>query len=129
MAGAVEEVDLVRVHGMIAAVGDLTRLAILARLRERDRCVCHLVDERRLKQSVVSHHVGILRRAGLIHSYPHPTDRRWLYYRLDRPAISGLADHLAWLADGVDYNPDPLPCAADERAIAAETRTVSESAS
>jgi DNA-binding transcriptional ArsR family regulator len=34
-------------------------------LRHRDHCVCHLVERLSLKQSVIWHHVGVLRRAGL----------------------------------------------------------------
>ncbi|MBA2454285.1 MAG: winged helix-turn-helix transcriptional regulator [Chloroflexia bacterium] len=97
----------------LAALADPTRFAILALLRRRDQCVCHVVEELGLKQSVVSHHVGVLRRAGLISSYPHATDRRWLYYRLNRDALDGLAGQLSWLLDDGEYDPTPLPCAAD----------------
>lgn len=96
-----------------AALADPTRMAILGLLRQRDHCVCHLVETLGLKQSVVSHHIGVLRRAGLVTSWPHPDDRRWLYYRLDRGAVDQVADALGWLADERDYNPEPLPCAAD----------------
>ena len=96
------------------ALADPTRLAILTLLRRRDQCVCHLVEALRLKQSIVSHHVGILRRAGLITSWPHPTDRRWLYYTLDRSALEQIAGYLGWLLDEREYDPRPLPCAADE---------------
>lgn len=97
----------------LAALADPTRFAILALLRRQDQCVCHFVEELGLKQSVVSHHVGVLRRTGLISSYPHATDRRWLYYRLNREALEGLAGQLGWLLDDGDYDPTPLPCAAD----------------
>lgn len=97
----------------LAAVADPTRFAVLGQLRRQDQCVCHLVEELGLKQSVVSHHVGVLRRAGLITSYPHPTDRRWLYYRLNRDALAGLSNQLGWLLDTSDYDPTPLPCGAD----------------
>lgn len=96
-----------------SALGDPTRLAILGLLRERDHCVCHFVERLDLKQSIVSHHVGILRRAGLIRSYPHPTDRRWLYYTLDRDALATLATRVAWHLDLSAYDPTPLPCGAD----------------
>jgi len=98
----------------LTALADPTRLAILALLRGRDHCVCHLVEALGLKQSVVSHHVGVLRRAGLVTSWPHPEDRRWLYYRLDRPALAQVASHLGWLLDDREYDPEPLPCAVDE---------------
>lgn len=96
------------------ALADPTRVAILGLLRQRDHCVCHLVETLGLKQSVVSHHVGVLRRAGLVTSWRHPIDRRWLYYQLDRSTLQQLGDHLSWLRGDSDYNPEPLPCAADE---------------
>lgn len=53
----------------LAALADPTRLAIIELLGRRDHCVCHLVEVLGLKQSVISHHIGILRRAGLIQTY------------------------------------------------------------
>ena len=96
-----------------SALTDPTRMAILELLMRQDQCVCHFVEVLGLKQSVVSHHVGVLRRAGLISSYPHATDRRWLYYRLNRATLANLSAQLGWLLDESDYDPTPLPCAAD----------------
>ena len=96
-----------------AALADPTRLAILRLLRHCDHCVCHLVERLELKQSVISHHVGVLRRAGLMTAQPHPQDRRWLYYRLNRQALSQAAEGLAWLLDEALYDSTPLPCPVD----------------
>jgi ArsR family transcriptional regulator len=97
----------------LAALADPTRLAILDLLRQRDHCVCHLVEALGLKQSIVSHHVGVLRRAGLVAGWPHPGDRRWLYYRLDRDRLATLTNGLSRLSDPAGYDPTPLPCPAD----------------
>jgi DNA-binding transcriptional ArsR family regulator len=97
----------------LAALADPTRLAIIELLRRRDHCVCHLVEVLELKQSVISHHIGILRRARLIDTYPHPSDRRWLYYRLDRESLRTLHARIGAMLDETDYDPAPLPCAAD----------------
>ena len=97
----------------LVALADPTRLALLTLLREREQCVCHLVARLDLKQSVVSHHLGILRRAPIVTVRPHPADRRWLYYRLHRPALAALSETLAWLSDERDYDATPLPCPAD----------------
>lgn len=102
-----------------AALADPTRLEIVRLLRRRDHCVCHLVDALGLKQSLVSHHIGVLRRAGLVAGYPHRDDRRWLYYRLNRGAFSELAAALGWLADDAEYDPTPLPCPVDAQRAAA----------
>ncbi|HUG16064.1 MAG TPA: metalloregulator ArsR/SmtB family transcription factor [Thermomicrobiales bacterium] len=103
----------VETQAKLAALADPTRLAIVDLLRRRDHCVCHLVEVLQLKQSVISHHVGILRRARLVEAYPHASDRRWLYYRLDRASLRELSARLGMLLDQTDYDPVPLPCAAD----------------
>lgn len=100
-------------HEVFTALADPTRLAILGQLRTRDLCVCHLVERLGLKQSIISHHVGILRRAGLIGSWANPSDRRWLYYRLNRSVLAEVVTHVGWLLDDADYDPTPLPCGPD----------------
>jgi ArsR family transcriptional regulator, arsenate/arsenite/antimonite-responsive transcriptional repressor len=66
------------------ALGDRTRLAILAILRDGERCVCELTDSLDVSQPLLSFHLRVLRNAGLI------TDRRsgkWVYYTLDRDSM------------------------------------------
>jgi ArsR family transcriptional regulator len=108
---------------LFAALADDTRLEILSRLRTHDLCVCHLVEQLGLKQSIVSHHVGILRRAGLVSTYPNASDRRWLYYRLQRDALQQLHAQLGWLAEDTGVEPVPLPCGPDADDAAADAAT------
>lgn len=108
--------QLTRSPAVFAALADPTRLAILDLLAKQDHCVCHLVERLSLKQSIISHHVGVLRRAGLITSHPHQQDRRWLYYRLNRRALDEALQGLARLTDETGYDPTSLPCPADEQA-------------
>jgi ArsR family transcriptional regulator, arsenate/arsenite/antimonite-responsive transcriptional repressor len=87
------------------ALGDPTRLKILDLLKSRGRSCCDLIarDERGLcacdieqsvglSQAAVSHHMGLLRRAGLVHAEKRG---RWTYYSRNEAAIAGLADLLA----------------------------------
>ena len=63
------------------ALGDPTRLRILGLLaaNEGGVCVCDLNDDFELEQPTISHHLKVLRRAGLARS-----ERRgnWAYYSL-----------------------------------------------
>ena len=59
------------------ALGDETRLRILQLLGDGELCVADLVERAALGQSLVSHHLGTLRRAGLV---AKRTDGRWAYY-------------------------------------------------
>ncbi len=61
------------------ALGDETRLRILALLADGELCVCDLMAVLDLPQSTVSRHLAYLRHSGLV------DDRRqgvWMYYRL-----------------------------------------------
>jgi ArsR family transcriptional regulator len=71
------------------ALADPARIALIARLANQDEvCVCHLVEGSGLSQPTVSHHLGILRRAGLVTCERRGT---WAYYRLVPAAVRELA--------------------------------------
>lgn len=64
---------------ILKALGDETRLRILALLGGGELCVCEIFAALNLPQSTVSRHLAILRRSGWV------IDRRegsWMYYRL-----------------------------------------------
>jgi ArsR family transcriptional regulator len=74
------------------ALGDPTRLAIVNQLAAADEvCVCHLVPDAGLSQPTISHHLRLLRDAGLVTSERRGT---WAYYRLVPQAIAELSDGL-----------------------------------
>jgi DNA-binding transcriptional ArsR family regulator len=52
--------------GIMRALGDETRLRILESLLAQEKCVTDLVRELRRTQPHVSHHLRILREAGLV---------------------------------------------------------------
>jgi ArsR family transcriptional regulator len=80
------------------ALGDPTRLAIVNQLSGADEvCVCHLVPHAGLSQPTISHHLRLLRDAGLVTSERRGT---WAYYRLVPEAIAGLAGTLSSLGAG-----------------------------
>lgn len=71
------------------ALADPARVALVARLAGGEEvCVCHLVEGSGLAQPTVSHHLAILRRAGLVTSERRGT---WAYYRLVPAAVRDLA--------------------------------------
>jgi len=70
------------------ALADPTRVAIVNRLASGDTCcVCDLTDAFELSQPTVSHHLRILRDAGLVDSERRGT---FAYYRLVPEAIERL---------------------------------------
>jgi ArsR family transcriptional regulator, arsenate/arsenite/antimonite-responsive transcriptional repressor len=71
------------------ALADPTRLAIVNRLASRgDACVCEF-EPLGLSQPTISHHLRILREAGLI-EVAHKR-KTWVFYRLVPEAVEALA--------------------------------------
>lgn len=64
----------------------LRLLALIAASTDDGACVCDLVDGFELSQPTISHHLKVLRNAGLVESERRGT---WVYYRI-RPQV--LAD-------------------------------------
>src|ERR1051325_6157106 len=71
------------------ALADPTRVAIVNRLAALgETCVCDLTAAFDLSQPTVSHHLRLLRDAGLVDSTRRGT---WAYYRLVPARVSQLA--------------------------------------
>ena len=68
---------------VLKAMGDETRLRILESLLIDEKCVTDLVQELKCSQPHASHHLRILRDAGLIEGH---RDGKQVYYRVS-PAI------------------------------------------
>ena len=72
------------------ALGDPVRWAIVRELRTGSRCACDLSDVAEVSPPLLSHHLKVLREAGLIAG----TKRgRWVDYTLDTGALHELLAH------------------------------------
>ncbi|HEY8154106.1 MAG TPA: metalloregulator ArsR/SmtB family transcription factor [Myxococcota bacterium] len=72
-------VEVRPVSQLFKALGDETRLRIVALLAQRSLCVCHIQEALALSQPNASRQLGILKAAGIVE------DRRegsWVYYCL-----------------------------------------------
>ncbi len=70
------------------ALADPARVAILNRLASADEvCVCDFVAAFDLSQPTISHHLKVLREAGLVESSRRGT---WAFYRLVPDAVDAL---------------------------------------
>ena len=89
----IEREEAARIATVAKALGDPIRMQLLDVLRKHagEVCVCELVPLFDLSQPTVSHHLKVLRDAGVVGS-----ERRglWAYYYV-RP--DGLEDLAGWL--------------------------------
>jgi len=81
----VDDADRSLDAALFKALGDQHRLTILATLARADDdvCVCDFTSALPLNQPTVSHHLKILRDAGLVTCERRGT---WVYYRLAQDA-------------------------------------------
>ncbi|MFJ3171937.1 ArsR/SmtB family transcription factor [Streptomyces roseus] len=73
------------------ALGDPVRLRLLSMIASRaggEVCVCELTPAFELSQPTISHHLKLLRQAGLVDSERRGT---WVYYRVLPAALERLA--------------------------------------
>jgi ArsR family transcriptional regulator len=78
-----------RLAARFRALADPTRVAIVNRLAQADEtCVCDLTAAFDLSQPTISHHLKVLREAGLVESSRRGT---WAYYRVVPETLGALA--------------------------------------
>ncbi|MDA8353176.1 MAG: metalloregulator ArsR/SmtB family transcription factor [Firmicutes bacterium] len=81
------------------ALGDKTRLRILALLKEEDLCVGELVEILKMTQPAVSQHVRKLRQARLVRER---RQGQWVFYSLDGRDYPFFLSFLRTLPDQQD---------------------------
>lgn len=84
---------------LLRALGDDTRLRIFTLLAKAELCVCEIEDVLDLSQSLVSNHLAVLRRAGLVVSRRDAEDARWVFYRANPAAAAALRERLGALLE------------------------------
>lgn len=84
IASKLDEKDIEVEAELFKAMADPCRLKILSLLREGELCVCEIMVGVDRPQSSTSHHLSILKDAGLI---KERKDGRWSRYRLSEGAV------------------------------------------
>jgi ArsR family transcriptional regulator, arsenate/arsenite/antimonite-responsive transcriptional repressor len=87
MLASIAEMDARAWSRVFRALGDETRVRIVALLSHGELCVCHVERALELPQPMISRHLGVLRAAGLVDSRREGT---WVYYRLVAQAHAPL---------------------------------------
>jgi ArsR family transcriptional regulator len=90
-----DEASAVGLAQVFRALGDPVRLRLVSLIGARDGgevCVCDLTSAFNLSQPTISHHLKVLREAGIIDSERRGT---WVYYRLVPSALVRMAGLLS----------------------------------
>jgi ArsR family transcriptional regulator len=78
------------------ALADERRLLILGALRAGERCVCDLQEDLGMGQSLLSHHLKVLRASGLVRDR---REGRWVHYSIVEEAVAEIEAYLCSLRE------------------------------
>jgi ArsR family transcriptional regulator len=107
---AAPPVDLDRLAGWLKVLAEPKRLYILHLLMEGVQCNCELGDALDAPPNLVSHHLRVLREAGLVDVERDVNDARWTYYFVNPAALAALRETFDGFFDPARIKPRRLTC-------------------
>lgn len=69
------------------ALGDETRLEIILMLTGKELCVCDIMDAFNISQPAISHHLKVLKQAGIL---VDSREGKWIYYSLNLETVKHI---------------------------------------
>jgi DNA-binding transcriptional ArsR family regulator len=88
-----------KTNNFLKCIVDDNRRSILSFLEDKERCVNEIVSTLHLEQSLVSHHLKLLKCCGLVDSRQ---DGKEIYYRLVDPTIYTVLKIIEDLSERLD---------------------------
>lgn len=82
--------DIQKLAEWLKILADPTRLRIFNLLMQGVQCNCELGDQLQLPRNLISHHLNVLRQAGLVALERDAVDARWVYYSVNPNALAEL---------------------------------------
>ncbi len=98
MLSSASDLDLRPLSRVFRALGDETRLRIVALLAHGELCVCHVEQALDLSQPNASRQLGILKMAGVVDGR---RDGTWVYYRIAEQEHEAVQRVLAILTESL----------------------------
>ena len=81
------ETKIAELTAVLKALSEPNRLRIFAELMTGNSCNCELEETLDLPRNLLSHHLRVLSKAGLVNSRRDTVDGRWIYYSVDEDAV------------------------------------------
>jgi ArsR family transcriptional regulator len=103
----------IAIHKMakwLKVLAEPNRMLIFNSLMEGVQCNCELGDKLQMPPNLISHHLSILRQAGLVNAERDPLDARWIYYSINCAALNELNGTFSAFFDPVRIQPRHPSC-------------------
>jgi ArsR family transcriptional regulator len=98
------------ITAVLKALADPNRLRIFEALMRGVSCNGWLTEELGLPANLLSHHLKVLREAGLVQDRRDAVDGRWIYYQVDLPALVELYQWFIQFFDPINVAIEPHIC-------------------
>lgn len=105
-----EERSLEELTAVLKALTDPNRLRVFKALMRGASCNRWLTEELDLPANLLSHHLKVLRDAGLVWDRRDVVDGRWIYYQVNVSALEGLHQWLGEFFDPAGVKLRPQMC-------------------
>lgn len=102
--------DPTRLAERLKVLAEPKRLHILNLLMEGVQCNCELGEALDMAPNLISHHLSVLRQAGLVDVTRDAVDARWIYYAINRAALQDLNAVLGAFFDPARIQPRRPAC-------------------
>lgn len=105
---------------LLKALADPNRLRIFDMLMQGDSCNCELNEKLGLPPNLLSHHLRVLRQAGLVRSRRDVLDGRWIYYAVNKKVVADWWDWFEQFLDPARVQERPVLCGPEGRQVAVD---------
>ena len=85
--------DPIRAHDLarrLKMIGEPKRLRLLDLLMQGEQCNCEMGETLGMAANLISHHMSVLQKEGLVAARRDPDDARWIHYSINRAALDWL---------------------------------------
>ena len=83
-----------KMAAMFKAFGDENRIQILQLLKDGEKCACRLLEEMKITQPTLSHHMKLLCDAGIVTGRK---EGKWMHYSISEKGLREMEEYLAQL--------------------------------
>ncbi|MBX3001769.1 MAG: winged helix-turn-helix transcriptional regulator [Caldilineaceae bacterium] len=110
-------INLEQLAEQLKVLAEPKRLSILQTLMDGYQCNCELGDVLKMPPNLISHHLRVLREAGLVVMERDQQDARWVYYSINVEAMKTLLTHFGLFFDPARIKPRRDTCGPNSSSI------------
>jgi len=105
-----KEMTLNEMSSLLKIISEPNRLRILESIFQGVQCNCELGSELDIAPNLISHHLSVMRDAGIIDTERDPHDARWIYYSINVQKLEEIRALLNGFFDPGRIQPRQLTC-------------------